>query len=153
MVLGTSYFHPPAPRSCTHTLPLTLPLCPRVSLLAHAYVFCLFSSSPFTSQHPSHPPSSSPYLIDPPWEVASPSHNKRGPSSDKWHAGPTSFAWGEKSFKLRRNDGFDWMLQLRGCILASCIGLVSAKKWEMDRKLQCCCLSSQQYVLRRNKLP
>lgn len=42
------------------------------------------------------------------------------------------------------------MVKLRGCFLANCIGSVSRKKRGIEGKLQCCCVSNTQYVLKNN---
>lgn len=116
----------------THTPshPGIVSLCLPVLSLSWIFFFCLAISLhlTFSGLFSSSPPSSS-YLIDPPWEVASPSHCRRGPLL--WQMtcrGPPALRRGKKSFKLRRRTEFDWMQKLRGCILASCIWSSSGKK-------------------------
>lgn len=112
MVLGTSHFHPPAPCSCTHRHIHTHSLSPWHCVLVSPcyltlFIFCFFLnfsgllSTTFTPTYP----------ID---HQHLPHTAGVGTYSDKWHARPTSFAWGEKRFKLRRRNGFDWTVKLSG---------------------------------------
>lgn len=141
MVLGTSHFHPPAPCSSTHrhtTLPLTLALCPRVSLVSHSFHFLSISQLLWASLYPVTPT----YPID---HQHLPHTAGVGTYSDKWHARPTSFAWGEKRFKLRRRNGFDWMVKLSGVSWWAVFDQIKAKSEKYTEN--CKTTSHMQYVL------